>query len=109
MQKEIWLTDLEPVEGSKQGGKRPVVIVSGETQNEYYPVIIICPLTSKIKHFETGVVIHKNKENGLAVDSEVLTFHIRTISKQQLIKKIGSVSDGDMNLIILRINDNFNY
>ena len=100
MQREIWLTDLEPVEGSEQGGKRPVVIVSGETQNEHYPVVIICPLTSKIKHFETGVVINKNGQNGLKVDSEVLTFHIRTISKQRLLKKMGSISESELNQVI---------
>ena len=33
MQGEIWYADLEPVKGSEQSGKRPVVIVSGPSMN----------------------------------------------------------------------------
>ena len=34
-QKEIWLADLEPIKGREQGGRRPVVIISGDTMNEH--------------------------------------------------------------------------
>ena len=32
-QGEIWYADLEPVKGSEQSGKRPVVIISGPAMN----------------------------------------------------------------------------
>lgn len=108
-QKEIWFADLEPVEGSEQGGKSPIVIVSGETQNIHLPVIIICPLSSKINFFETCVVIKKSKTNGLYVDSEVLTFQIRTISKERLLNKIGTIDDVQLKDIFIGINDNLLY
>ncbi|MFN2440756.1 MAG: type II toxin-antitoxin system PemK/MazF family toxin [Chitinophagaceae bacterium] len=48
-QGEIWHADLEPVRGSEQSGKGPVVIVSGPTMNTALQIIIVCPLTSVIK------------------------------------------------------------
>jgi mRNA interferase MazF len=45
---EIWLADLNPVRGSEQEGFSPVVIISGNMLNQYLPVVIICPLTSKV-------------------------------------------------------------
>lgn len=52
MQKEIWMADLNPVIGSEQSGVRPVVIISGETMNKMYSVVIMCPFTSKIKPYK---------------------------------------------------------
>ena len=33
-QGEIWLTNLNPTEGSEQSGFRPVIIVSGDALND---------------------------------------------------------------------------
>ena len=39
LQKEIYLADLEPTKGKEQKGKRPVVLISGNTMNENFDVI----------------------------------------------------------------------
>src|SRR5258705_13846014 len=91
-QKEIWLADLEPIKGRKQGGKRPVVIISGDTMNEHYGVRIVCPLSSHIKNFAGCLLLKKDKVNKLTKDSEILTFQLRTISTHRLIKKIGHIT-----------------
>ncbi len=39
-QGEIWYANLEPVKGSEQAGRRPVVIVSGRTMNMALQIII---------------------------------------------------------------------
>ena len=59
MQKEIWTVDLEPVAGSEQGGTRPVVIISGQSMNDHYNIVIICPLTSKIKPYKAIRILTK--------------------------------------------------
>ena len=91
-QKEIWLADLEPTKGREQGGRRPVVIISGDTMNEHYDVRIVCPISSQVKKFAGCVLLKKDKVNRLRADSEVLTFQLRTVSKGRLIKKMDSIT-----------------
>jgi mRNA interferase MazF len=108
-QGEIWLTDLEPVKGSEQGKVRPVVIISGDTLNTNLPIVIVCPLSSVIKNFETCVVINKSSENGLSSDSEIISFQMRSVSKQRLIRKLGNITNSELNQVIEGINDVLRY
>ncbi len=108
-QGEIWLTDLEPVKGSEQGKVRPVVIISGDTLNTNLPIVIACPLSSVLKNYETCVVIKKSPENGLSSDSEIISFQIRTLSKQRLIKKLGKITKFQLDQVIAGINDVLKY
>ena len=96
MQKEIWMADLNPVVGSEQSGIRPVIIISGTSMNTHYSVVIICPLTSKIKPYRGCPVISPDKINNLEAASQAIPFHVRTISKMRLTKKIGSVTDAEL-------------
>ncbi|WP_194774976.1 type II toxin-antitoxin system PemK/MazF family toxin [Pararhodonellum marinum] len=95
-QGEIWKADLNPVKGNEQAGFRPVVILSGNLLNKHLPVVICAPLTSKIKNYQGNPVLQPNEKNGLSQTSEMLVFHIRSISKFRLIKKIGTVSNMDL-------------
>lgn len=104
-QAEIWLADLEPVKGSEQGKTRPVVIISGNTMNMHFPVVIACPLSSSIKNYEGCVVILKNKLSGLTIDSEIISFQVRTISKERLLKKLGTITNAQLGLVINGLND----
>jgi mRNA interferase MazF len=104
-QAEIWLADLEPVKGSEQGKTRPIVIISGNTMNTHFPVVIVCPLSSTIKNYEGCVVISKNKLNGLAVDSEVISFQVRTVSKERLLKKLRVITNTQLSLVVNGLND----
>ena len=100
MQKgEIYLADLNPVKGSEQAGKRPVVIVSGNLLNQYAPVVWVCPLSSKIENYKGDLILKPNKTNGLSKESEVLIMHLRSISKSRLGKKLGEISVTDLNFL----------
>ncbi len=87
---DIFLANLEPVQGSEQGGIRPVLIIQNNLSNKYSPVTIIAAITSKIyeKEFPTNVFLSK-KDSNLDKDSTILLNQIRTIDKKRLIKKIG--------------------
>lgn len=108
-QKEIWLADLNPVKGSEQEGFRPVVIISGNMLNSYLPIVIACPLTSNIKNMKGNIVLSPNPTNGLKSDSEVLIFHIRSISKERLVKLIGYISDIELVELKNGLNDILRY
>lgn len=43
----VFLATLDPVSGSEQGGRRPVLVVSRERINQLLPVVNVIPLTSK--------------------------------------------------------------
>jgi len=108
-QGEIWYSDLEPVRGSEQSGKRPVVIGSGPTMNTALQIIIVCPLTSVIKNIKGCIVIQKNQINNLKKDSEVLVLQVRTISKKRLSKKIGNITKDQIEQIKQGIDLYLNY
>jgi mRNA interferase MazF len=108
-QGEIWQVNLNPTKGSEQAGIRPVVIISGDLMNEHLNVIIACPLTTKVKNYKGNVVLEPTQENQLTETSEILTFHIRSISKIRFIKKIGSIEQAQINALKNYLNDILRY
>jgi mRNA interferase MazF len=108
-QREIWLADLNPAKGSEQGGLRPIVILSGNLLNQYLPIVIAAPLTSKIKKYKGNPVIKPSETNGLERESELLVFHIRSVSKDRLVKKTGSIDQSELDLAIKTLNDILKY
>ena len=108
-QREIYWANLNPTKGSEQSGKRPVVVVSGDTMNEHLPVCIVCPLSTKVKSFSTCTLLKKDKTNKLKSDSEVITFQVRTLSQKRLTKKIGAISHNQLQDIVSKIGNLFVY
>jgi mRNA interferase MazF len=108
-QGEIWYSDLNPIKGSEQSGLRPVAIVSGDLLNQHLPVVIVVPLTSKVKRYKGNPVLMPSKENGLDRESELLVFHIRSVSKERLVRKIGHVTQTDLSLVLKTLNDILKY
>ena len=79
-QGEIWSANLNPSRGSEQARFRPVVIVSGNLLNQHLPVVIVMPLTTKIKKYKGNPILQPTKLNGLKNESEMLVFQIRSVS-----------------------------
>ncbi len=97
---EIWDVYLDPVKGSEQGRRRPAVILSGDLVNANLKTLIVCPLTSKLKNYHGNLILEPNQINGLSKRSEVMTIHIRSISKERLKVKIGQINKTEMDLIL---------
>ncbi len=108
-QKEIWEIYLDPVKGSEQSGRRPAVIISGNLLNKYLEVVIVCPLTTKVKNYKGNVILNPNPVNKLIQPSEVLTFHIRSISKKRLKKKVGEITTEELVEIKSTLGDILRY
>ena len=106
---EIWYADLNPVKGSEQKGFRPVVIISGNLLNKYLQIVIACPLTTKIKGYKGNIILEPNNQNGLLKKSEVMVFHIRSISKERLVKKTGSITSKQLSEIKQGLRDVLRY
>ncbi len=108
-QGEIWQANLNPTKGNELAGFRPVVILSGNLLNQHLPIVIVAPLTTRIKNYKGNPVLNPDKENGLKSESEVLVFHIRSVSKDRLVKRMGSITKTELALAIKTLNDILKY
>jgi mRNA interferase MazF len=95
-QGEIWYANLNPTEGSEQAGFRPVLIVSGNLANTYAPVVVCCPLTTKLKYYKGNPILLPNKRNGIAKPSEVMIIHIRSLAKSRLKELVGKITAAEL-------------
>lgn len=95
---DIFYADLSPVIGSEQGGMRPVLIVQNDVGNRYSPTVIAAAITSQQAKSNLPTHIRINASGcGLSKDSIVLLEQVRTIDKQRLKEKMGTLDDGTMN------------
>jgi mRNA interferase MazF len=104
-QGEIWMSDLNPVIGTELAGRRPVVILSGNLMNKFLQVVITAPLTSKIKNYQGNPILKPSSMNGLKLESELMVFHIKSISKDRLIEMIGEISKEELRTALATLND----
>jgi mRNA interferase MazF len=83
----LYLADLNPTRGSEIAKIRPVVVVSHDAMNRAIETVVICPLTSALHpSWRTRIAcVCAGKRAEIAMDQ------IRTIAKQRLIRRVGSV------------------
>lgn len=70
----IW-TDFAPTKGSEQSGRRPALVVSAKSFSAMTGMVIVCPITSRVRAFPTSVVLPA----GLPVAGEILVSAVRSI------------------------------
>ena len=101
---DVGLVNLDPAVGSEQGKIRTVLIIQNNISNEYSPITIIAPITSKIysKEFPTNVFLPK-KDSGLDKDSTILLNQIRTIDKSRISKRLSAVNEQIMKRVNMSI------
>ena len=89
---DIYYANLNPVIGSEQGGRRPVLIISNDVGNKHSPTVIVAPITSRI-HTKAKLPTHTsiNDFEGLDKNSIILLEQIRTIDKQRLQGYLGTL------------------
>ncbi|MGN0173508.1 MAG: type II toxin-antitoxin system PemK/MazF family toxin [Acutalibacteraceae bacterium] len=94
---DIYYADLSPVVGSEQGGIRPVLIVQNDVGNKFSPTVIAAAITSQQTKNNLPTHIRINASVcGLSKDSIVLLEQIRTIDKQRLKEKMGTLDNPTM-------------
>lgn len=98
---ELFMANLEPSEGSEQGGTRPVVVVSRDALNRFSPVVVICSITdanNKKKIYPSHVKVPAGA-GGLRLDSIVICEQVRAISKTRLKEPLGKFDKSVMTSI----------
>ena len=81
--------------GSVQTNERPYVIISNPIGTKHASIITVMPLTTKLKKLNMPVhgCINADDNNGLTEYSMVLGEQIITISKDEVIERLGNVTD----------------
>ncbi len=94
---EIYFAELNPVQGSEQGGVRPVLIIQNDIGNTYSPTTIILAITSRLNkaRLPTHVTLPA-QESGLKKDSVILAEQVRTIDKRRLRQKVATLKEPTM-------------
>ena len=102
MRGDIFIADLNPVQGSEQGGIRPVVIVQNDRGNRFSPTVICAAMTSKLTKSDLPTHVWvAARDSGLKSDSLVLCEQIRTIEKRRLKGRAGKIEG----LALRRVDD----
>lgn len=69
----IWL-DLNPRTGHEQSGRRPCMVLSDRLYTERTGMVVVCPITSKIKGLPFEIPLSGTKTQGV-----ILPIHVRSI------------------------------
>ena len=97
---DLFFADLSPVVGSEQGGVRPVLVVQNDVGNKYSPTIIVAAVTSQTSKAKLPTHVElQATQGGLSKNSVVLLEQLRTIDKQRLKERIGSLSDSQLPVV----------
>ena len=99
---EIYWVGLSPTRGKEMQKTRPCVVVSPNEMNNILGTVIVAPITSTIIDwpFRLSVSI-KGKKSSLALDQ------IRTITKERLGKKLGSLNAFEQRQTALLLQEMF--
>jgi len=90
---EVYLVNLEPVQGSEQGKTRPAVVLQNPDLARFTSTVICIPLTTNLKRLGLpGTCFIKRGDGGLGHDGVALAFQMRALDVSRLVKRLGRVS-----------------
>jgi mRNA interferase MazF len=94
---DVFFCNLDPTFGHEQSGKRPVVVVQTNVANDKLNTVMVAPLTSNLKaRGYLLTVFVPAQSNGLAKDSVLLLFQVRTVDKRRLERKLAHLDQATM-------------
>lgn len=83
---DVYLVNLDPAIGSEIQKTRPCLIISPDEMNRNIHTVIVAPMTTAGKDYPTRVMCQFKKNKGYIVLDQ-----IRTIDKNRLISKLGTI------------------
>lgn len=101
----IYLANLDPIKGSEQAGKRPVIVISREEINQLLPVVNVIPITSRKsekRFIYPNEALLPSSVTSLKRDSIALCYQIRTLDKVRLEVDLGKLVNQEIRANILK-------
>jgi mRNA interferase MazF len=98
---QIFLCSFDPTLGHEIRKTRPALVIQNDIGNRYSPLTIVAAITSTISPVAHPVVIvvEPSSKNGLDVRSSIRLDQIRTVDRQRLIRRLGSLDSAAMSRI----------
>jgi len=89
---EVYLVSFDPTVGSEIQRTRPALILQNDIANRHSPITIVAAITSQFAEplYPIEVLI-RPPEGGLTTASVALLNQIRSIDRQRLVRRLGSV------------------
>lgn len=81
---EVWLTTLDPTQGSEIRKTRPCLVVSPAELHDHLRTVVVAPMTTGSRPAPFRVAITFGGRRGL-----VLLDQIRTLDKTRLLRRLG--------------------
>lgn len=94
---DLFWANLDPTIGSEISKKRPVLIVSNNINNRYAETITILPVTTSTDRVFPFEILINAGDGNIPETSKIKANQIRTIDKQRLFQKIGTISVSKLN------------
>lgn len=89
---EVWRVRLDPIQGHEQAGERPCLVISHDKLNQgQSELVIVVPITRTMRENPFHVDIEP-PEGGLKVRGQILCEHVRSLSAERLVSRVGEVS-----------------
>ena len=101
---EVRWADLNPVRGHEQAGLRPVLILSHDLFNERSQTVIAVALTSQEPRAGFPLTL-ESKAQGLTKRSWIKISQIRTLSVDRIGKKMGQISNEELDQLLEGLNE----
>lgn len=93
---DVWWVNFETSIGGEIRKKRPAIIISNNASNKFLNRVQIMPITSNTERlFPSEAYVTVAGKKGKAMADQ-----LATVSKQRLSKRIGSVSDDEMKMVV---------
>ncbi len=89
---DLFWANLDPAIGSEISKRRPVLIVSNDINNQYAETVTVLPVTTSTEKIYPFEILIYSGEGNIQESSKIKANQIRTIDKQRLFQKIGSIS-----------------
>lgn len=105
MRGDIWLVNLDPTIGTEIRKTRPAIVVSSDAVGRL-PIKLVAPITDWKDYFAHNiwhVRLDPDKENGLTKPSAVDTLQLRGIDHQRLVRRLGRISNTELEEVTLAI------
>ena len=83
---DVFMVNLDPTVGSEIQKTRPCLVISPDEMNRHIRTVIIAPMTSSGKDYPTRAACSFQKKQG-----QIVLDQIRTIDKNRLLKKLGTI------------------
>ena len=94
----VYLVNLDPTAGSEIKKTRPALVISPNEINHNIATVIIAPMTTAGKLYPTRVECAFDGKQG-----KIVLDQLRTIDKSRLVKKLGQITDPQIQSALLRV------